>query len=98
LRLIHLVVSSSAAVVGIGWLIGRWPTYPMALAFVVWADISLAIAAAVLAAPESRLCATIHFGLIGVFVAFLLGKRVARCTLRVRHHADHRVDGIQRHR
>jgi diguanylate cyclase (GGDEF)-like protein len=82
LRLIHLVVSSSAAVVGIGWLIGRWPTYPMALAFVVWADISLAIAAAVLSAPESRLCATIHIGLIGVFVAFLLGKRVlaAHCA------------------
>jgi diguanylate cyclase (GGDEF)-like protein len=46
------------------------------------ADLALGVAACMLSAPASRLCATIHLGLIGVFAAFLLGKRVlaAHCA------------------
>lgn len=75
-RLIHLLASSSALIMAAWWLWGRWPSYVQAVAFVAWADVSLAVAASVLSAPQSRICATIHFGLIGMFAAFLLGKKV----------------------
>jgi diguanylate cyclase (GGDEF)-like protein len=75
-RALHLLVSTSSALVGLRWLFGPWPSLLLALAFVTWADVSVAIAAGVLSAPASRLCATIHLGLIGVFAGFFLGARV----------------------
>ena len=75
-RAVHGAVLVSTVAVGLWWLIRPWPGYRSAIAFVVWADLAVAIDASVLSAPQSRLCATIHMGLIGVFVAFLLGWRI----------------------
>jgi diguanylate cyclase (GGDEF)-like protein len=72
----HVVATSSPLLVGARWAFGRWPSYPWAVAFVVWADVTLAVCASLLSAPPARLCATVHMGLIGLFAAFLLGKRV----------------------
>jgi diguanylate cyclase (GGDEF)-like protein len=82
IRVIHFAISSSAVVVGLLWLIGRWPSYRMAVLFLVWADLALGATTFLLSAPASRLCATIHMGLIGVFAAFLLGKQAlaAHCV------------------
>lgn len=80
--LVHRFVVASTVVVGIAWLLAPMPGYRMAVAFVVWADVSIGVAATVLSAPEARLCATIHMGLIGVFAAFLLGAGIlmAHCV------------------
>ena len=75
-RLIHAAVLASAAVVGLCWMVRPWPSYRGAVAFVVWADLGVATDAALLSAPSARLCATIHMGLAGVFIAFLLGWRI----------------------
>jgi diguanylate cyclase (GGDEF)-like protein len=82
MRIVHAVVLASTVLVGLWWLKRPWPGYRSAIAFVVWADLAVVIAAIVLSAPQSRLCATIHMGLIGVFAAFLLGWRVlaAHCA------------------
>jgi diguanylate cyclase (GGDEF)-like protein len=81
-RSIQFGAGASATLVGILWLVRRWPTYRQAVMFVIWADLSIAIGASMNSAPASRLCATVHFGLIGVFAAFLLGQRVlaAHCV------------------
>lgn len=75
-RLVHGAVLSTAVVVGVWWLVRPWPRYRGAIAFVVWADICVIACAALTSTPQARLCATIHLGLIGVFVAFLLGWRI----------------------
>jgi diguanylate cyclase (GGDEF)-like protein len=67
MRIVHAVVLASTVGVGLWWLKRPWPGYRSAIAFVVWADLAVVIAAIVLSAPQSRLCATIHMGLIGVF-------------------------------
>jgi diguanylate cyclase (GGDEF)-like protein len=81
-RVVHGAVLVSTVAVGLWWLIRPWPGYRSAIAFAVWADLAVAIDASLLSAPQSRLCATIHMGLIGVFAAFLLGWRVlaAHCA------------------
>lgn len=81
-RLIHGVVVASSFVVGVCWIALPWPKRRTAIAFVCWADVSMVIAACLLSAPASRLGATSHMGLIGVFAAFLLGWRVlsAHCV------------------
>ena len=81
-RLIHGLVLASAAAVGLWWLARPWPSHRAAIAFVVWADLSVVVCASMLSAPPAQLCATIHLGLIGVFAAFLLGWRIlaAHCA------------------
>lgn len=82
-RAVHLLVAASALLVGLRWLVGSWPSHATAVAFVVWADFSLATEAA-LSSPVSWLCTTvcIYMGLIGVFAAVMLGVRVlsAHCV------------------
>lgn len=75
-RAFHGALVASSLVVGLCWLAFPWPSRAVAIAFVCWADLSMAIGAGLLSAVPSRLCATIHMGLIGVFAAFLLGWRV----------------------
>ncbi len=76
LRTLHAVVLVSSLVVGALWVTRPWPDHRWAIAFVIWADLGVAIDAAVLSRPEARLCATIHMSMIGVYVGFLLGWRI----------------------
>ena len=72
----------SSVVVGCWWILGRWPSYRATLAFVVWADIGLAVTAIIASSPEARLCAVGSTTLIGIFAAFLLGTTplIVHCT------------------
>lgn len=82
-RTIHGAILVSAVVVGWWWLVRPWPGYRSAIAFLIWADVGVIVAAAMTSASSARLCATIHMGLIGVFATFLLGWRilVLHCAL-----------------
>jgi diguanylate cyclase (GGDEF)-like protein len=82
-RTVQFVVALSALLVGIWWMIGRWPSYSVAVAFVAWADISVGIATTLLATPEARMSTTIDMALIGLFAALILGTWVlaAHCAL-----------------
>jgi diguanylate cyclase (GGDEF)-like protein len=75
-RLIMVLCAVSSVVVGGWWILGRWPSYRAMLAFVVWADIGLAVTAILTSSPEARLCAIGSTTLIGIFAAFLLGTTV----------------------
>lgn len=75
-RLIMALCAVSSVLVGGWWIFGRWPSHRATLAFVVWADIGLAVTAIITSSPEARLCAVGSTTLIGIFAAFLLGTRV----------------------
>jgi diguanylate cyclase len=75
-RSLQAVIAVSAVVIGARWLRRPWPRYREAVAFVVWADIGLAIAASTMSTPEARLCSTLYLGIVGVYVGFLLGGRI----------------------
>ncbi|WP_078322459.1 sensor domain-containing diguanylate cyclase [Mycobacteroides chelonae] len=81
-RIIHGTAVASSFVVGVCWIVLPWPKRRTAIAFVCWADVSIAVGAFLCSAPASRLGATSHMGLIGVFAAFLLGWQVlaAHCV------------------
>lgn len=81
-RLVQFILGATPAIVGIMWIIGDWPTFRQSLLFVAWADIALAIGTALNSAPEARLAGAFHMGLIGVYVAFILGPTVlaAHCA------------------
>jgi diguanylate cyclase (GGDEF)-like protein len=66
----------SAVFVGFFWLLGPWPRYGHAVAFLVWADAALAVIAVTMSTPESRLSATLYMGLVGVYAGFLLGGHI----------------------
>ncbi|UMB69934.1 GGDEF domain-containing protein [Mycobacterium paraterrae] len=75
-RSLLLAVTVSAALVALRLLRGPWPRYPGAVAFVVWADTAVGIAAVSMSTPDARLCTTLYLGLVGVYVGFLLGGRI----------------------
>lgn len=75
-RSLQAAVAVSAVVVGLWWLLRPWPRYGQAVAFVVWADAALSIAAITMSTPHARLCTTLYLGLIGAYVGFLLGGRI----------------------
>jgi diguanylate cyclase (GGDEF)-like protein len=75
-RSVQAAVLLSAAVIGLRWLLGPWPQYRQAIAFVVWADAAVATVAVTMSTPESRLCTALYMGLTGGFAAFLLGGRI----------------------
>ncbi|MFC7756253.1 GGDEF domain-containing protein [Tsukamurella soli] len=85
LRTIHVSFILSSVVVAALWATRPWPSRRWAIAFVVWADIGIAIDGAVLSQPEARICATIHLSMIGLFAGFLLGWRIllAHCAFCV---------------
>lgn len=74
-RTVHGAVVFSAAVVGTWWIAGTGFTYRSAVLFIVWADLAIGLCALLMSTPAARLCTTIHMGLIGIFIAFLLGMR-----------------------
>jgi diguanylate cyclase (GGDEF)-like protein len=75
-RSLQAAVAASAVVVGLWWLLRPWPRYRRAVAFVIWADGALSIAAITMSTPHARLSTTLYLGLIGVYVGFLLGGRI----------------------
>jgi diguanylate cyclase len=75
-RSLQAAVAGSAVVVGLCWLLGPWPRYRHAVAFVIWADAALAIAALTMSTPHARLSTTLYLGLIGIYVGLLLGGRI----------------------
>ncbi|SHT63395.1 Probable diguanylate cyclase YcdT [Mycobacteroides abscessus subsp. bolletii] len=81
-RLIHELLMASSFLIGLCWILRPWPSRSWAIAFVVWADIALAIAGWTYSAPTMRLSATMHMALVGIFAALVLGWRVlmAHCA------------------
>ena len=81
-RAILLTVAVSAVLMGLRWLFTPWPTHGPAVAFVVWADVAVALLSMVMSTPEARLSSALYLGLNGIFAAFLLGPRVllAHCV------------------
>lgn len=81
-RIVHAAATASALVVGTCWIALPWPSRRLAIAFVFWADAVIAIGSATYSAPPAQLCGTIHMGLIGMYAACLLGRRVlaAHCV------------------
>jgi diguanylate cyclase len=75
-RSLQAAVAVSAVVVGLWWLLGSWPRYRHAVAFVVWADGALLISAITMSTPHARLSTTLYLGLIGIYVGLLLGGRI----------------------
>ncbi|BBZ12400.1 GGDEF domain-containing protein [Mycobacterium branderi] len=75
-RSVQAAVLLSAVVIGLRWLMGPWPRYHQALAFLLWADGAVAIVVATMSTPESRLCTTVYMLLPGGFAGFLLGGRI----------------------
>jgi len=75
-RIVQFILGALPAVVGMCWIFGSWPTFRQSLVFVAWADITLAIGTSLNTATVSRLDGTYHMGLIGVYIAFILGPSV----------------------
>jgi diguanylate cyclase (GGDEF)-like protein len=75
-RSVHAAAVISGAVIGCRWLRRPWPRYEVAVAFVAWADITVAAVAATMSTTEARLSTTLYLGVTGVFVGFLLGARL----------------------
>ena len=75
-RSVQVAVLTSAIVVGLRWLLGRWPSYGLALAYIVWADCALAAFALTMATPEARLCTTLYLAMLGIFAGFIMGARI----------------------
>ncbi|WP_319447786.1 MULTISPECIES: GGDEF domain-containing protein [unclassified Mycobacterium] len=75
-RTAQIVVMLSSVLVALRWWFGPWPDHARAVGFVIWADCALAVVAVTMSTPESRLCATLYLGLVGVFAGFLLGGRI----------------------
>lgn len=74
-RVIHGIVALSAVIVGLCWISFPWPSRRAMAFFVVWADVALAIAAALLSDPTARICAVVYLGPVGLLPTFFLGRR-----------------------
>lgn len=74
-RVIHGIVAVSAVIVGLCWISFPWPSRRAMAFFVVWADVALAIAAALLSDPTARICAVVYLGPVGLLPTFFLGRR-----------------------
>ncbi|MGB8403138.1 MAG: GGDEF domain-containing protein [Mycobacterium sp.] len=81
-RVVQFILGAAPAIVGIMWILGDWPTFRQSLLFVAWADIAIAFGTALNSSPQARLDGAFHMGLIGVYVAFILGPTVlaAHCA------------------
>lgn len=81
-RVVQFTLGATPAIVGIMWIVGDWPTFRQSLLFVAWADLSIAVGTAMNSTPRARLDGAMHMGLIGVYIAFILGPVVlaAHCA------------------
>ncbi|WP_162460424.1 MULTISPECIES: GGDEF domain-containing protein [unclassified Mycolicibacterium] len=81
-RVIQLIFGTLPTAVGLLWIFGSWPTFRQSLLFVLWADVSMVIGTSMNTATVSRLDGIYHMGLIGIYIAFILGPAVlaAHCT------------------
>jgi diguanylate cyclase (GGDEF)-like protein len=75
-RWVQIGVLTTAVLVGLRWLLGRWPSHAYALAYVVWADSALAAFALTMATPEARVSTTLYMAMLGIFAGFFLGARI----------------------
>ncbi|RDH11869.1 GGDEF domain-containing protein [Tsukamurella pulmonis] len=75
-RVVHVTVAVLGFLLGIRWLVGRWPTAREATWFLVISDVLLGIAVGILSDPTARICGTIHLAMLGLFAGFLLGWRI----------------------
>lgn len=73
---VQIGVLISAVLVGLRWLLGRWPSRAYAVAYIAWADCALAATAFTMSTPEARLCTTFYMAMLGIFAAFILGLRI----------------------
>lgn len=97
-RSLQAAVAVSAVVVGLWWLLGPWPRYRHAVAFVVWADGALSISAITMSTPHARLGTTLyradrHLRRPASWRANSAG---ALLFLRCAYRGDHRVGGARR--
>lgn len=81
-RVVHGITAASAVVAGLCWLSFSWPGRRAMAAFVVWADVALAVGAALLSDPTARICAIVYLGPVGLLPTFFLSRRalVAHCA------------------
>ncbi|WP_319454106.1 MULTISPECIES: GGDEF domain-containing protein [unclassified Mycobacterium] len=75
-RCVQVAVLMSAALVGLRWLLGRWPSHAYAVAYIAWADCALAATAFTMSTPEARVCTTLYMAMLGIFACFILGVRI----------------------
>jgi diguanylate cyclase (GGDEF)-like protein len=75
-RWVQVGVLLSAVLVGLRWLLGRWPSHAYAVAYIVWADCALAATAFTMSTPEARVCTTLYMAMLGIFACFILGARI----------------------
>ncbi|MCA0154981.1 GGDEF domain-containing protein [Tsukamurella sp. M9C] len=75
-RVVHLSVAVIGFLLGVRWLVGRWPSAREAMWFLFLSDLFIGIAVAVLSDPTARICGTIHLAMVGLFAAFFLGWRI----------------------
>ncbi len=81
-RTILGILVASAVIVGLCWFFLPWPSRRRTVAFVVWADMALAIGTAMFSDPVARLFAIVYLGVVGLIPAFFLGRRglVVHCV------------------
>ncbi|QCH23368.1 GGDEF domain-containing protein [Mycobacteroides salmoniphilum] len=84
-RTIQAIAAAIAVIVGMCWILFPWPSRRGMVAFVAWADVTLAIAAATFSDPTARICAVAYLGLVGLLPTFFLGRRalVIHCGFAV---------------
>jgi diguanylate cyclase (GGDEF)-like protein len=74
-RSIQAIAAAVAVIVGLCWIMFPWPSRRGMVAFVIWADVTLAIAAATFSDPTARLSAVVYLSLVGLLPTFFLGRR-----------------------
>ncbi|CAM3577470.1 diguanylate cyclase [Tsukamurella ocularis] len=75
-RIVHMSVAVLGLLLGIRWLVGRWPTVRQATWFLVVSDVLLSVGVGILSDPTARICGTLHLAMMGLYAGFLLGWRI----------------------
>lgn len=75
-RLVHMSAAVIGFLLGLRWLVGRWPSAREAIWFLFLSDLLIGVAVTVLSDPTARICGTIHIAMVGLFAAFFLGWRI----------------------
>ncbi|TWS24852.1 GGDEF domain-containing protein [Tsukamurella sputi] len=75
-RAIHFGAALVGFLLGLRWLVGRWPTARQATWFLIASDALIGIGVSMLSDPVARICGAIHLAMLGLFAAFFLGWRI----------------------